>query len=141
MNMNKKMLVAAVGTIGVAGVLWHSGAIQGSPKTYEVRPYITVPEYRTDAARAIDAYERLMQRYMDITEKNLLQIDTNVSYTLMQLDSIDDKLSQLCARVARIEKALGIEPAPDPPAQVPQAESFETEPVDKAAAPPTEPTE
>jgi hypothetical protein len=136
MSMNKKVLIATVGIIGLSAVLWHSQAIQGSAKTYEVRPYITVPEYRTDAARSIDAYERLMQRHMDLTEKNLLQIDTNVGYTVMQLDSIDDKLAQLCARVARIEKALGIEAASNPPAQVPEAES-----LDETALSPTEQTD
>lgn len=141
MNINKKVLVVAIGVIGLSAVLWHSGTIQGSPKTYEVRPRITVPEYRTDAARAIDAYERVMQRHMDLTEKNLLQIDTNVGYTVMQLDSIDDKLTQLCARVTRIEKALGIEAASDPPPEVPQAEPLETKPLDETAQSPTERTD
>jgi len=92
--------------------LWLSTSIQGSQKTYEVKPYITVPEYRTDAARAIDAYERLMERYMDLTEKNLFIVGTDIREVVKKLDSIDDKLTQLSARIGRIEKALGIEPAP-----------------------------
>ncbi|MFQ6036318.1 MAG: hypothetical protein ACE5NM_10825 [Sedimentisphaerales bacterium] len=92
-----------------------TGGTQGSQKTYEVQPYITVPEYRTDAARAIDAYERLMERYMDLTEKNLFIVGTDIREVTKKLDSIDDKLTQLSATIARIEKALGIEPAPASP--------------------------
>ena len=89
-----------------------TGGIQGSQKTYEVKPSLTVPEYRTDAARAIDAYERLMERYMDLTEKNILMVGTDMREMSKKLDSIDDKLTQLSARIGRIEKALGIELVP-----------------------------
>jgi len=103
--------IVAVIACCLAG-LWLSTSIQGSQKTYEVKPYITVPEYRTDAARAIDAYERLMERYMDLTEKNLFIVGTDIREVVKKLDSIDDKLTHLSATIARIEKALGIEPAP-----------------------------
>ncbi len=115
-------IVAAIACCLVG--LWLSTSIQGSQstlrsrataedgKTYEVQPYITVPEYRTDAARAIDAYERLMERYMDLTEKNLFIVGTDIREVVKKLDSIDDKLTQLSARIGRIENALGIEPAP-----------------------------
>jgi len=89
-----------------------TGGIQGSQKTYEVKPSLTIPEYRTDAARAIDAYERLMERYMDLTEENLFMVGTDVREVVKKLDSINDKLTQLSAAIARIEKALGIELAP-----------------------------
>jgi len=91
-----------------------TGGIQGSQKTYEIKPSLTVPEYRTDAARAIDAYERLMERYMDLTEKNLFMVGTDIREVSKKLDSIDDKLTQLSAAIARIEKALGIELVPAP---------------------------
>jgi len=98
--------------LAVVWLLSATGGIQGSQKTYEVKPYITVPEYRTDAARAIDAYERLMERYMGLTEKNILMVGTDIREMSRKLDSIDDKLTQLSARIGRIEKALGIELAP-----------------------------
>jgi hypothetical protein len=84
---------------------------QGRGRTYEVEPQITtLPEYRTDAARAIDAYERLMERYMDLTEKHLLQVGGDCQTTAVKLDSLDSRLNEISARLARIEKALGIDP-------------------------------
>ncbi len=92
-------------------VIWLSTSIEGSQKTYEVEPQITNLQYRTDAARAIDAYERLMERYMSLTERNLFSLGTDIRDVIRKMDSIDDKLTQLCTRIARLEKALGIEPA------------------------------
>ena len=95
-------------------VVWLSTSIQGGQKTYELKPQIAVPEYRTDAARAIDAYERLMDRYMDLTERNLFRVGTDIQEVVRKLDSIDGKLTQLSTRIAAIENALGIE-QPNPP--------------------------
>lgn len=77
--------------------------------SYEIQPRITVPAYRTDAARAIDAYERVMERFINLTDKNLTDIDTEVKGIAATLHSVDDKLTELTGRMARIEKALGIE--------------------------------
>jgi hypothetical protein len=85
-------------------------SIPGSERSYEVEPQVTSPEYRTDAARAIDAYERLMERYMDMTAKHLLQVGADCQAVAGKLDSLDSRLAELSARLARIEKALGIEP-------------------------------
>jgi len=106
-------------------VVWFSRSIQGGQKTYEVRPQITIPEYRTDAARAIDAYERLMERYMDLTERNLVRIQTNLGSVVRKLDSIDSKLSELSARMARIEKALGVGGAKLPVKKKPQPKTLD----------------
>ena len=114
MRVNKNLLALAAAVIFCTIVVWFSTSIQGDTKTYEVRPEIGIPEYRTDAARAIDAYERLMERYMDLTERSLLRVAGDVRDVMKKLDSIDDKLTGLCARTARIEKALGIE-QPTPP--------------------------
>jgi len=47
-----------------------------------------------------------------LTEKNLFIVGTDIREVVKKLDSIDDKLTQLSARIGRIEKALGIGPAP-----------------------------
>lgn len=86
-----------------------SGSIQSSQKTYEVQPNLTIPEYKTDIVRVVDAYERLMDRYMDLTERNLTGIGSDLETVIMKLDSIDAKLNELAAKTARIEKTLGIE--------------------------------
>ena len=108
MKMNRNLFAAAVIGLCCIVVIWLSVSIQGSQKKYEVQPHITIPEYKTDAARAIDAYERLMDRYMDLTERSIFRVDTDIRDVVKKLDSIDDKLTKLSARMAGIEKALGI---------------------------------
>ena len=126
MRVNKNFLVPAAAVVCCIIVVWFSTSIQGVSKTYEVEPEITLPEYRTDAARAIDAYERLMERYMDLTEKNLFMVAVDVKDVVKKLDSIDHKLTELCARIAGIEKALGIEQPNQPAEKKPQTESLDT---------------
>lgn len=105
-------LVAAVIACGLT-VTWFSTPIQAVDKNYEVRPEVGIPEYRTDAARAIDAYERLMDRYMQMTERVFTGIDTDVRDVVKRLNSMDSKLTELLARFTRIENALGIaQPTP-----------------------------
>ena len=89
-------------------IIWLSTSIHGGEKTYEVQPQVTIPEYRTDAARAIDAYEHLMERYMDLTGSNLAGIGADVKYIIKKLDCINEKLTKLSARIRKIEKALKI---------------------------------
>jgi hypothetical protein len=108
MKTNRNLFAAAVIGLCCILVVWLSISIQGSQKKYEVQPHITIPEYKTDAARAIDAYERLMDRYMDLTERSIFRVDTDIRDVVKKLDSIDDKLTKLSARMAGIEKALGI---------------------------------
>ena len=111
MKTNRNLFAAAVIGLCCILVVWLSISIQGSQKKYEVQPHITIPEYKTDAARAIDAYERLMDRYMDLTERSIFRVDTDIRDVVKKLDSIDDKLTKLSTRIAGIEKALGIEQA------------------------------
>ncbi len=123
MRTNRSLLAVAAGLIACLIVVWFSTSIQGDERTYEVRPEITLPEYRTDTARAIDAYERLMDRYMTLTERNLTSINTDIKGVVKKLDSIDGKLTELSARMARIEKALGIEKAKKPIKKTPKAKT------------------
>jgi hypothetical protein len=116
MITNKNLL--AIGAVVVCGItlVWFSTSIQGVPKTYELQPHISLPEYRTDAARAIDAYERMMERYMNMTERDSVRISVDLKEIIKKLYSIDNKLTELSARIARIEKTFGIE-QPKPPAK------------------------
>jgi hypothetical protein len=109
MRTKKHLLAVGAGLVCCVAVVWFSTSIQGGEKIYEVQPQITLPEYRTDAARAIDAYERLMERYMDLMEMNVIRIGMDVQGFAKRLDSIDSKLTELSKGMARIEKALGIE--------------------------------
>jgi hypothetical protein len=109
MRTKKSLLAVSAGLVCCVVVVWFSTSIQGGERTYEVQPHITLPEYRTDTARAIDAYERLMERYMDLTEMNMFRIGSDVQDSGRRLDSIDNKLVEISRRLSRIEKALGIE--------------------------------
>ena len=106
---NKRTLLAIAAAFAACIlILWSSTSIGGREITYEVHPQISVPEYRTDAARAIDAYERMMERSMNLNEKNLTAIGADLRKVVRILNSIDAKLTGLNTRVARIEKSLGI---------------------------------
>jgi hypothetical protein len=100
------LLVVSVFLVVCLVIMVFSSSIQGSSYDIEVTPEISLPEYRTDTARAIDAYERVMDRFMSMTESNLTGINTDVKDIAKQLALINYKLSELSARMAKIEKAL-----------------------------------
>ena len=122
MKTNRNILAVFVVIIACSAVAWLSTSIQGGQKTYEIRPNITIPEYKTELARVIDAYERLMERYMDLTERNQSMVGTDLKYVVTTLDSIDGRLTEFSARISRIEAALGIKQlkSPHSPKPVPQ---------------------
>jgi hypothetical protein len=70
-------------------VVWLASGIEGAEKRYEIQPFVGVPEYRTDAARAIDAYERLMDRYMSMTERELYNVSAYLSDVSRQMEALD----------------------------------------------------
>jgi chromosome segregation ATPase len=117
MGINKKLLAVVVGLIICITAVWICESIQGGETKYEVRPQIeTIPEYKTDATRAIDAYERLMDRYMNIIETNLTRSNNDIKSITQSLNSIteklasiDTKLAELSTRMTNIEKKLGAE--------------------------------
>lgn len=119
MKTNKNLMAAAVAVVCCVIVVWFSTSIHGSQTTYEVRPQVAVGEHRTDIVRVIDAYERLMERYLDLTERNSAMIGADVQSIALRLDSIDDRLAELSARAARMETALGIK-QPATPARPPR---------------------
>jgi len=109
---NKNLLVVGAVLIACLIVIGFSSSIQGS--SYEIKPEITLPEHRTDTARAIDAYERVMDKFINLTEKDLTGINTNIKNIAKKLVLIDCKLTDISTRMAKIEKALGIQQSPKP---------------------------
>ena len=106
MRIRTNLVAAAMGAAVCLLVICSLG---GREQTYEVRPEIMLPEHRTDAARAIDAYERLMERYMDSTGETFQQLAADLRIQHNKLDCISAKLDELLVRTAGIEKSLGIE--------------------------------
>jgi hypothetical protein len=139
MNTNKNLSVVAAILVCCVLITWFSTSIRGVETTYEVRPQISLPEYKTDAGRAIDAYERLMERHMNMTERNLNRIGTDIQQVTKKLDSIDGKLTELSFRMAKIEKVLGIEqPRYQPKKQI---QSYEPQKKAKPFKPAPKPEE
>ncbi len=96
-------------------VVWFSTSWGQGRSNYQPETHVyTTPDYQTDTTRAIDAYERLMARYMDMTERNFGSIAAGMKTLTVKFDAIDAKLTALDTRLARIERHLGI--TPEPPA-------------------------
>ena len=113
-EQNKNLLVIGVVLIVCFIIIGFSRSIQGRDRGYEIKPEIRLPEYRTDTGRAIDAYERVINRFMSLTEKNLTSINTDVKDIIKKLVLIDCKLTDISIRMGRIEKSLGIEQSEKP---------------------------
>jgi hypothetical protein len=111
MKISKSLwIVIAVIVCGFIAVRF-SASIQGGQKTYELQPNLTIPEYKTETVRVIEAYERLMDRYMDLTGSHIATVGMDLRNVVTRLDSIDGRLTELSARLARIEQALGVDNA------------------------------
>jgi hypothetical protein len=123
MSRNRNLLAVAIVLIVGLIVIGFSSSIHGSEKTYEIRPRISLPAYQTDTGRAIESYERMMERFMSLTENNLTGINTDVKGIGKSLVLIDYKLTELSTRMARIEKALGIEQTKKRSGKTPKAKT------------------
>ena len=109
MSSSAKLLAVIGGVIAFTAMVLYPQSMQGGQRSYEIHPQVTIPEYRTDTLRIVDSYEQLIERYMDLSERDLFDIGANVRVVVKKLDSIDGKLNQLSVRIAEIEKVLGIE--------------------------------
>jgi hypothetical protein len=111
MKQNRYLLVTGVVTFICLIVAAVSTAIPDNGKKYEVDAVVDVSGgYKTDAARTIDAYERLMDRYMDLSDKLTSTMGGECQAVSTKLDSLDSRLADISTRLARIEKSLGIDP-------------------------------
>ena len=129
MKSNRRFYIALTTVVLIMVVFWLSTSIGQTRRRYEVEAQVySTPEYRTDTTRALEAYERLMERYMDVTERNFSEVSGDIGAIAVMLDRIDTKLTKLDTRLERIERHLGIlppavAPAPDPnavPASAPR---------------------
>lgn len=120
MRSKRRLYLTVMAILVVVMALWLSTSLAQTRRRYEVEAQVySTPEYRTDATRAIDAYERVMERYMDATERNLAGVSADIGAVAVMLENIDAKLAKLDTRMERIERHLGILPPPPPPAPTP----------------------
>ncbi|UCD50224.1 MAG: hypothetical protein JSW27_22180 [Phycisphaerales bacterium] len=122
MKSNRRFYIATGMVILMVVVLWFSTSTGQMRQRYEVETQVySTPEHRTDATRAIEAYERVMERYMDATKGNFVEISGDIRSIGATLDSIDTKLTRVDMRLERIERHLGILPPPIAPTPDPNA--------------------
>ena len=111
--MKVKKNLFEIGLFVLCAVILVGGAMTlfgAEEKTYEIHPEVALGSYQTDTMRVMDAYERLMDRYMNLVEVNLQDMSRGNQTTFKKLESIEAKLDALGMRMSRIEKALNIEP-------------------------------
>ena len=111
MRPSTKLLAVIGSIIAFSAMVLYPQSIHGGQKTYEIHPQVAMPGYGTDTSLIIDSYERVIERYMDLTERDLFDIGENIRSVAKRLDSIDRKLNRLSKRMTEIEKALGIKQA------------------------------
>jgi len=104
-----RLAVAAVLTC-VAVAAWYAwGAPRRGAEIYEINPNVSVPY---GYAPTVDNY-----RLVDLIEE-LIVLNDNTAEQLAhiseKLDAVDAKINRLTRRMARLEKALGIQPPPLP---------------------------
>ncbi len=116
--MKAKKNLLGIGLFVLCVVILAGGAMTlfgAEDKTYEIHPEIALGPYQTETMHVMSAYERLMDRYMNMVEVNLQEMSRGNQQTVKKLVSIGAKLDALSMRMGRIEKALGIEPAKTTP--------------------------
>jgi thiamine monophosphate kinase len=108
MRNRKNFVIVSVFVTACLVLAWMAGGLQG--QSNELRNEISVPMQQTDAGRAIDAYERMMARYMDISEGNMAELRFQIAET-------NHKIDILLAKIENIERALKIEQPKAPAAE------------------------
>jgi predicted PurR-regulated permease PerM len=80
----------------------------GVEKEVEVQTY-NLPEYRSDTARAIDAYQQMINRMLDDNDRNWEMVQEQLNSINSKLDTVLSELDGISQRIARIENKMGIE--------------------------------
>ena len=113
MKTKKRMLrIGLVAVLAVAAIFLLAGqTTTAGEKTYKINAgQHSVRGYTSEVDRVMESYEKLMNRYMDMVDSNMKGISYDTKKILSDLGSIDKKINTLDGRIARIEKALKIEP-------------------------------
>ena len=113
MKTKKRMLrIGLVAVLAVAAIFLLTGqTTTAGEKTYKINAgQHSVRGYTSEVDRVMESYEKLMNRYMDMVDSNMKGISYDTKKILSELGSIDKKINTLDGRIARIEKALKIEP-------------------------------
>jgi len=111
--MNRLFIIIVILTLFISIVCFAPAA--GKNKTYEIET-AAVGEYKTDASRAIEAYERLMDKYMSLNETYLANMSKEISVLSAKVDGMNQQLVQISEKLDRIQemKSPHLPPPPIP---------------------------
>lgn len=117
MEKNKKTCAKSLTLLAACALaVWLGSWTDAANRTYELHPDIGMASPQGNTVMVLDAYERLMDNYMSLVQSNLNGMTGDMSQTIKQLSAIDRKIDNLATRMARLERALNLQPGPTPPA-------------------------
>ncbi|HOK66940.1 MAG TPA: hypothetical protein PK054_05580 [Anaerohalosphaeraceae bacterium] len=88
------LLLVLFGTIGLISF----AAVSEKSREYE----ISVPPYKSDMVRMIEAYERLSDQYLVLVQQHLLKMDADNQAVLKKLEALEKKLDELNRKIDRL---------------------------------------
>lgn len=106
--MTSQNLKKLAGALACVVLLWSLTGAQGARKTYEIHPQIPESVFKSDSARALDTYERIVDRALDLNRRQLDVMDLNIREMSKQLTRVESKLDRLLNSSLLIERALDI---------------------------------
>ncbi len=76
--------------------------------TYEVKPDVEVKldRYKSDVVLVVEAYEKLMNRYIELVEKNRTRISTRLDTMENSILLLKTEMALMNDKLGRIEKLL-----------------------------------
>ena len=69
------------------------------PRTPRTVYEVSVPEYQSDMARMIAAYENLSGQYLSLVSQNLAMMDSSDRMILQKMETLEKKLDELTKKV------------------------------------------
>jgi hypothetical protein len=106
MNTKLKKMIAILGCVVL---LWAFTVAQGAKgRTYEIHPQIPESVFKSDSVKALEAYERMVDRVLAINSRQLDSMELNIKSMSTQLNRVEMKLDMLLNRTLLIENAPGI---------------------------------
>lgn len=98
--LSTKTLFCLLILLGILGLLSFA-AVSEKSREYN----ITVPEYKSDTVRMIEAYERLSDQYLTLVQRHLLGMDSADQAILQKLESLEKKLDEVSQKIDRLTPA------------------------------------
>jgi hypothetical protein len=105
--MTSQIMKKLAGVLVCVVLLWSFAGAQGS-KGYRIHSQIPESVFKSDSERALDTYERMVDRALELNKRQLDVMDLNIKEVSKQLTRVEAKLDQLLNRSLLAEYALGI---------------------------------